>query len=380
MAFWNKLFGKGKEEKPEKQEEKEEKKNEYQLKWVAPNQNPWQVQLLDLRPISETMLSTSKDSRMASNAISYKQEDGLVFLNQSPKSEKTIESNLSFPIDSKLERGVLFIPSTMENKWAIYFHQDKILFIRSWLREVFVVAETVQENKQLLVHKIHGTFTGEESKEFTESVLTFLMHSHVLQETVPAPIPKELIGNTDTAGLWAFSTYGNMAHFGHFEEALHFSTTSKIRSHSLLHIAIARGILSEIKKELAHGANINAIAADGLSTLQWAIAADPEILAYLLREGANPNIESVEGATAIMNTVQSNKMEHFKLLIAHKGEVNKQDKRGFTALHRAAEMGHIDMLKELLKHGADKALEAEGHTAISLARVRNHKEIIELLA
>lgn len=376
MAFWDNLFGKGKNDKPEK---KEDKKSQYDLNWVQPNQNPWNIELLDLRPISQTMLSSSKDPKMASNAISYNQEDGLIFLGQNPKSNKSVESNLSFPIDSKLENGVLFIPSTMENKWAIYFHQNKILFIRSWLREVFVIAETIQENNQLIVKKINGEFTDNETKEFTESVLKFLIHSHVLKETVPAPIPIELKRDTDNSGLWAFSSYGNMAHFGHFEESITYSTESIIRSHSLLHIAVARGELDKVKEELENGANINSLAGDGLSTLQWSIANSPEILEFLLKNGANPNIESVEGATPIMNAVQSNKMEHLKLLIANKADINKQDKRGFTALHRASEMGHIEIVKELLQNGAKKETEAEGHTALSLATARNNKEIIEML-
>lgn len=376
MAFWDKLFGKEKNEKPEK---KEEKKNQYELNWIPPNENPWNVELLDLRPISQTMLSTSKDPKMASNAVSYNQEDGLIFLNQSTKTNKSIESNFSFPIDSRLENGVLYIPSAMENKWAIYFHENKILFIRSWLRELFVIAETIQENDQLIIKRIKGEFTDNENTAFTKSVLKFLIHSHVLKETVPAPIPKELKEDTDDAGLWAFSIYGNMAHLGHFEEPIQYSATLKLRSHSLLHIAIARGDFDKIKEELKKGANINSLAGDGLSTLQWSIANNTEILAFLLNEGANPNVESIEGATPIMNAVQSNKIEHLKMLIEYKADVNKKDNRGFTALHRAAEMGHTEIVAELLKKGAVKEIEAEGHTALSLAKASNNKAIIELL-
>ena len=67
------------------------------------------------------------------------------------------------------------------------------------------------------------------------------------------------------------------------------------------------------------------------------------------------------------------------MLISNKADVNKQDNRGFTALHRAAEMGHIEIVKELLQNGAKKEIEAEGHTALSLAKARNNKEIIEML-
>lgn len=377
MAFWNKLFGK---EKKEDVDNTEEPKNKYYLPWIEADQNPWKVRLLDLRQISQRILSTSENPEMATNALSYGEEDGLVFLEQETQSAQSIETNFSFPIDDRLERGVLFIPSKMEHKWAIYYHENKILFIRSWLREVHVVAETMQENKQLIVTKIHGEFTEDESPEFTEATLKFLIHSHVLGEVVPAPIPEDLQESTDAAGLWAFSTYGNMAHFAHFESDINHVTERVLRSHSLLHIAIARGDMDKIKEELDMGANVNALAGDGLSTLQWAISADLTILEFLLQAGANPNVESFEGATPIMNAVQSDKMEHLQLLIAQGAEVNKQDNRGFTALHRAAEMGHVEIVKELLKQGADKTVEAEGQTALSLAEIGENAEIIETLA
>lgn len=376
MAFWDRLFGK---KKKEETPSKKEPLNQYQLKWIEAKDNPWKIRLLDLRPISQTMLSTSKNAQMATNAMSYGQEDGLIFLKQKAKINKSMETNLSFPIDQKLEDGVLFIPSKMENKWAIYYHQDKILFVRSWLREVFVMAETQQANNKLMVHKIHGEFTEDESKELTESILKFLMHSHVLNEIVPAPIPAELTTMTDGAGLWAFSVYGNMAHYGYFESAVNYQTALKVRSHSLLHIAIARGDIYKIKAQLEQGANMNALAGDGLSPLQWAITAPLDIMEYLLQAGANPNMESDEGATSIMNAVQSNKMEHLQLLLKYQADVNWTDIRGFTALHRAAEMGRVDMVKELLEHGANKDMVAAEHTALSLAKARNNMEIVKLL-
>ncbi len=377
MGLWDKFFGRNKGQKPEG---KSRPQNHDQLPWIEARDNPWGIRLLDLRPISQHMLSSSKDPEMAANAISYSQDDGLTFLQQVPLVQKSINTNFSFSIDHKLEHGVLFIPSTMEHKWAIYFHENKLLFIRSWLRQVVVVAETLQKDNELIVQRITGEFTEEESPKFTEAILKFLIHSHVLNEVVPAPIPKALQENLEAAGMWAFSTYGNMAHLGHFESEVAYQTEFPLRSHSLLHIAIARGDLAQVEAELQTGANINALAGDGLSTLQWAMATDPNILEYLLETGADPNTLSTEGATPIMSAVQSNKLAHLNLLISYKGNVNAQDYRGFTALHRAAEMGHIEITKALLEQGADKNIASEGHTALSLAEARNNVEIIKILA
>ncbi|MDL2214957.1 ankyrin repeat domain-containing protein [Dysgonomonas sp. OttesenSCG-928-M03] len=76
---------------------------------------------------------------------------------------------------------------------------------------------------------------------------------------------------------------------------------------------------------------------------------------------------------------RSAKIEYLDILLQHGASVNAKDNRGFTALHRAAEMGKTDLVKNLLEKGADKHIVAEGHTALSLAEGRNHDEIILLL-
>lgn len=388
MSFWKKLFG-GKKKKVEKQDQpspppttptQEEKTNEYQLQWIDAKQNPWSIEILDLQPISKNMLSTSKDPEAASNALSYQEEKGFIFLEQQLPSPREIDADLRFPIDGKLERGVLFLPSTMEHKWAIYFHENKILFVRSWLRQVFVVAETKQENNQLIVHKIKGAFTEDDSDTFTKAVVKFLIHSHALREIVPAPIPQIFKEDTDSAGLWAFSMYGNMAHCGYFEETIEYASKTELRGHSLLHIAIAQKDIKGIEEELAQGANINSVAADNLATVHWSlIHDDTQVLEFLLGKGADPNVKSLEGATSIMNAAQSNKLDHLAILIKYNADVNAQDTRGFTALHRAAEMGHLAVVKLLINQGAKKEIAVEGYTALSLAKSREHTSIIGLL-
>jgi hypothetical protein len=372
MSFFKKLFGKGNKQEPETHEES--------LPWIEPSENPWNVKLLDLRPISQKMLSTSQNPKMATNAISYGGEDGTSFWKEKPKSSRTIASNLKLPVDGILYPGVLFTPGTMEHKWAIYFDGEYLIFIRSWLREVFVIAKTSQRNDELIIEHIIGEFTDGQTDAFANSFLNFLLISHSIGEVVPAPLPKELISNTRTAGLWAFSSYGNMAHIGIFDETFMAPTTGKLRSHSLLHIAVAKSDIKEIENQINKGININSLAGDGLSTLHWSIAAESiEPMQKLLELGADPNVKTIQGATPIMNAVQSNKIEHLKTLLKFGALVNAKDNRGFTALHRAAEMGHIDILELLLQNGADKNIQAESHTALSLAKARENKQILELL-
>lgn len=370
MSFFKNLFGNKKEENNTKEE----------LPWIEASENPWGLKILDLRPISQTMLSTSKDEKMAVNAISYGGEDGTHFWNKKPINDSIIITDLRIPIDSTLEPGVLFTPNTMEHKWAIFFDGENLIFVRSWMREVFVKAKTNQNNNILNIESITGQFEENETPEFTKAILNFLLISHCIGENVPAPLPKKFLSETNNAGLWAFSIYGNMAHIGIFDKSFLPKPNGKLRSHSLLHISVAKSDLEGIEKNIKNGSNINSLAGDGLGTLHWSIACQTtDSMNKLIELGANTNNQTTEGATALMNSAQSNKVEHLNLLIKSGADINAKDNRGFTALHRVCEMGNLEIVKILLAKGADKNVTAENHTPLSLAKSTGQIEIIKIL-
>lgn len=392
MSFFSKLFGKDKKETnattpvPYQPEQKvpdsvHEPVNNSQLKWIEGADNPWGIRVLDLSPVTLNMISTSQDPKMAKNAVSYNSEDGVVFWRVAPVNKTLIRTQLRVITDKMLLPGVIFSPREMEHKWAIYFDGDYLIFVRSWLREVVVIAKVIQQPNELVVTQIQGCFTADETPAFTEAVLMFLLVSHGLGEVTPAPLPDLFLHDLDKAALWAFSTYGNKAQVGVFNSGYVASSRTPLRSHSLLHIAVARGDSDGIDLQLKWGAGINALAGDGLAPLHWSIACHTtEMTERLLSLGADPHVMSDQGATPIMNAVQSNKPEHLAVLLKAGALINAADYRGFTALHRAAEMGHVAMVELLLKNGADKSLAAENHTARSLAQGKGHQRVVELLS
>ena len=366
MTFLKKFFGKN--DKPQA--------NTLTLNWIEASENPWGIKLLGLRPITQGMLSTSQDPQMAENAISYSSEDGTSFINQEPGSRHEITVEISFSVNPILAPGVLFTPRVMENKWAIFFHQNRIIFVRSWLREVVVTVDTSQRNGRLYIHKIKGQFSDESEPEFIRAIEKFLLISHAIGEIFPAPLPKTFSSDFKSAGLWAMSMYGNKAHIGTFTSNFRGSTQSPIRSHSLLHIATARNDLDEISLQVKSGIPIDILAADGLAPLHWSLASkDIRAMQRLIELGADPNVSSIEGATPLMNAVQSKKVDHLNLLISSGADVNARDNRGFTSIHRAAEMGQAEIVEILLNNGADPNVKAEGRTPLSLAEMRGEKKL-----
>lgn len=69
-----------------------------------------------------------------------------------------------------------------------------------------------------------------------------------------------------------------------------------------------------------------------------------------------------------------------KLALNNKCEVNVKGELGYTALHAAAENGHLEVVRLLIESGADvNARLDSGETAKALAKAAGHKEIVKYL-
>jgi len=180
--------------------------------WLAEAENPWGVPVLDVRPITQTMLSTSGDPQCAANALSFRNDDGLSFASRAPKVSRITEACLEFPTDGLVD-GAVFIPRVMEEKWAIYLQAGKLLCIRSWTRTLLATVEVEVTDSVARFGRIHGAFVDEnEEPQFTIRVLDYLLRSHALDEIFPAPLPAPP-DDFSAAALWCFAAFGRRALF-----------------------------------------------------------------------------------------------------------------------------------------------------------------------
>jgi hypothetical protein len=363
------------------------------IKWIEPAENPWGVPVLDVRPVTLTMLSASHDPRCAKNAISYGQDDGACFIDQKPPIQRTVNTSIQFRRDRLLADGALFVPREMEHKWAIYFRQNRIIFIRSWLRTVFATAEVEQSGDEVRIVSLQGVFVHEqEDPGFSVQVMDYLLRSHALGLEFPVPLLLGMEYNLKQAALWCFSCFGKLALYATSHEIRTGIPGKPLRSHSVLHIAVARGDKKAVDKYLNAGVPVDLLAADGLAPLHWALTAkrrrlpligswdkDTVMLQHLLQCGSPVDVRSAERATPLMNAVQTGNMKQVSFLLDHGADPSATDDRGFTALHRAAEMGKTEMVRILLARGASPDVEAQGHTPLSLAEGRKCKDIVKLL-
>lgn len=351
-----------------------------EVRWIEAADNPWGVRVLDVRPVTLTMISTSADPQCAANAVSYGGEDGTVFVGQAPDSQRIVDVSLRFPVDGPLLDGVLFVPRAMEHKWALFFHRDELIVVRSWVRKVVLVARVEARDGHVEITQARGALCADdETPEFTARALDYLVRSHALDIVHPAPLPPDLDADPKAAAMWCMSLFGNRAQVATPHAFAWREPERPLRTHSLLHIAVARGQVDTIEACLQAGMPIDALAGDGLAPLHWALASpDNAITTLLLDRGASVDVRSEEGATPLMNAVQDASLEQATLLLDRGAEANARDLRGFTALHRAAEMGLVGIVRLLLDRGASIDVDAEGHTPRSLAEGRERRDILAM--
>ena len=61
---------------------------------ISAADNPWGVELVDLRPVTQTLVSTTTDQQMAVNAVAMAREDGRCFAGQAPDPDRTVPASV----------------------------------------------------------------------------------------------------------------------------------------------------------------------------------------------------------------------------------------------------------------------------------------------
>jgi len=135
-----------------------------------------------------------------------------------------------------------------------------------------------------------------------------------------------------------------------------------------------------------HGAQINLRTYRGESAMTLAAEiGDIETLEMLIKAGADVNQVNIYGGTAIMHAAIGGKASSITTLVKHGADPNHADEKKITPLMHAASNGHIDAVKVLLASKANvNAKDSAGYTAIhALADSENpraaHLDISELL-
>jgi ankyrin repeat protein len=143
---------------------------------------------------------------------------------------------------------------------------------------------------------------------------------------------------------------------------------------------IRKGDLAAVRSSLAHGANVNARDAKGATALMYAaLYGDVQFVNLLLEKGADANLSNDLGINALMWAAGD--LAKVRALIAHGANINARSNYGYTALSvAAASPGNLPTVQLLLHKGADpKAVDKDGVGPLWLACARGDSEIVREL-
>jgi cytohesin len=122
-----------------------------------------------------------------------------------------------------------------------------------------------------------------------------------------------------------------------------------------LHDVVARGERERAEQMLARDASlIETRSFDGKTPLHYAVVnARPDMVEWLLAEGADPNAADHTGLTPLHVAAALNRRPEARLLIVNGADLAARDVYGDTPLHSAALHGSARVLNDLLRAGAD---------------------------
>ncbi|HZZ30907.1 MAG TPA: ankyrin repeat domain-containing protein [Phenylobacterium sp.] len=106
----------------------------------------------------------------------------------------------------------------------------------------------------------------------------------------------------------------------------------------------------------------------------------PQTVEFLMGRGADPCAADLKGNTALMGVAFKGQLAIAERLVA-RCDVNTRNKEGQTAVMMAALFGHAEIVRLLATHGANLALtDASGNSADSVAHQQGNAEMESLLA
>ena len=153
-----------------------------------------------------------------------------------------------------------------------------------------------------------------------------------------------------------------------------------IDEYTLLTYSCNKHYVDMVRLLLAHGVDMDAADYDGSFPLDFAIYYT-DILQLLLEAGADPNVRFCHGTTALLNAVSSTDVVPGAslLLLQHGADPNLADaETDFTPLMAAASAARVDLVRQLLEHGADVTqVNHAGQTVLDILGP-GHSVILEL--
>ena len=148
-----------------------------------------------------------------------------------------------------------------------------------------------------------------------------------------------------------------------------------------LHIALVKGHIAVIWRQLDRGADVN----ERNELLQTPLhvasgRGQLEIVKTIIKYGADVNSRDNIGWTPLLTATQYGHIDVVKLLLDNGADIHATEREGATALHIASGWGRLEIVQSLLERGAVQIQNVFGRTPAQHALLFGHQEIAQFLS
>ena len=139
--------------------------------------------------------------------------------------------------------------------------------------------------------------------------------------------------------------------------------------------------IQELEKLINDGANINNARDNKGQPALIIVYRHVDILSFLLKKGANPNVTNSTGRTALIDASRTGEIDSIKILVKNGANLDAQNDAGETALMWTLQHNRLNIADFLLIKGANPNItDNQGRTVLKQAKRRsNRNDFIELL-
>jgi len=158
------------------------------------------------------------------------------------------------------------------------------------------------------------------------------------------------------------------------------NTNQTSQNIDILYNAALDGDIEVVKKYLETGFDVNQPNQDKQSLLMLAgFNGHTDLCEYLIKKGAHTEARDNNGRTALIFASTGPFPQTVELLLQNDSNPNAVDNiEHFTPLMHAAAEGHIEVVKILVKAGADPSLkDVDGDNAEAFAKQNGHHEVVK---
>jgi len=152
---------------------------------------------------------------------------------------------------------------------------------------------------------------------------------------------------------------------------------------SALHIAAQNNFLDICRLLLSNGANVNLPSGSGMTALMYA-AQHPDALdlVTLLLQEYNASVRNVDknGNGVIVAAIRGGNLRVCDLLIAKGADINSPNRQGIYPIMHAALASQLSILEALARAGANvESQDRDGNTALHLACMTGNPKTVRVL-